>query len=93
MAPPACRIVSMSVAPIHITVPEMTLITIYRATTELLWCMGVANNYTCYHQLCIGLSLCFLHMFSNFIQLVSVVLHPVHLYELLCLLPGLIMKT
>ena len=35
---------------------------IWSDNTELQWCMGVANNYTCYRQL----FLCFLHLFSNF---------------------------
>ena len=40
-----------SVAP-QLCSPSMSLqIVIWSDTTELQWCMGVANNYTCYRQL------------------------------------------
>ena len=62
------------------------MLTIWSNNTELQWCTAVPNSYTCYHQLyrlvpvqftpCSAISVnlysYFLHLFSNFIQLVPV---------------------
>ena len=60
------------VAPL-LCLPSVSLqIAIWSDNTE--WCMGVTNNYTCHCQL-YRLVPVFLHLSSNFIQLVLVFLH------------------